>query len=132
MRGDGSAERTCPSSTCSVGHLLIGLSGPDGRIGYLNPPLEVDRDFIESASSRTNDRPEARFRFASPCVEEKCQQWTGVSCGVISLVLQQTPPRTTDEKDLPACAIRPSCRWFWQEGRSACDVCPEILHTRTV
>jgi hypothetical protein len=130
MRRDASAERTCPSSTCSVGHFLIGLPGPDGRIGYLSPPLEVDTEFIESASARTNDRPEARFRFASPCVKEKCQQWTGASCGVISLVLQKTRPKKVSEKDLPECAIRSSCRWFWQEGGSACGVCPEILHTR--
>ena len=27
---------------------------------------------------------------------------------------------------LPRCAIRPTCRWFRQEGREACLRCPQV------
>jgi hypothetical protein len=28
---------------------------------------------------------------------------------------------------LPACTIRPECRWFRREGRAACLRCPQII-----
>jgi hypothetical protein len=30
-------------------------------------------------------------------------------------------------ESLPACRIRPDCRWFVQEGRAACLRCPQIV-----
>jgi hypothetical protein len=31
------------------------------------------------------------------------------------------------ESPLPACRIRPTCRWFLQEGKAACQRCPQIV-----
>ena len=28
---------------------------------------------------------------------------------------------------LPACRIRPECRWYRQEGRPACMRCPQVV-----
>src|SRR5437763_115569 len=28
---------------------------------------------------------------------------------------------------LPRCGIRPRCRWFAQNGRAACEVCPLVV-----
>jgi hypothetical protein len=28
---------------------------------------------------------------------------------------------------LPPCQIRPTCRWFRQEGRNACLRCPQVV-----
>jgi hypothetical protein len=28
---------------------------------------------------------------------------------------------------LPACAIRPACRWWQQEGKAACQRCPQVV-----
>ena len=30
-------------------------------------------------------------------------------------------------KALPACQLRPDCRWWQQEGKSACFRCPAIM-----
>jgi hypothetical protein len=30
-------------------------------------------------------------------------------------------------EDLPACRIRPACRWWLQEGKAACLRCPLIV-----
>jgi hypothetical protein len=31
---------------------------------------------------------------------------------------------------VPACAIRPNCRWWQQEGKAACLRCPGIVTER--
>ncbi len=28
---------------------------------------------------------------------------------------------------LPRCAIRPTCRWFREQGRAACIRCPQVV-----
>jgi hypothetical protein len=121
------AAKTCPSSTCSPGHQLIGVVGPTGHMGYVSPPLEIDADFVERASRRTDVPPEARFRFAGPCVESRCAQWSEGACSVISRVVEHVDSPTADA--LPVCGIRSSCRWFSQEGRAACERCPLVTRS---
>jgi hypothetical protein len=122
--GAGPAERTCPSSSCEPGAKLIGVVNADGTVGYVSPPLEIDVDFVERA--RQGRTPEKRFRFASPCVEARCAQWTGSRCGVIDTVLS-TPDRPPVPERLPRCGIRSSCRWYAQSGAEACAVCPLVV-----
>jgi hypothetical protein len=120
------AGRTCPSAPCEEGSILIGIVGRDNRVGYVNPPLPLNESFMEQVHSRSRT-PQERFRFASPCTEGRCVQWTGDRCGVIELVLAQSSDVNTDAESLPPCGIRASCRWFEQEGRSACKVCPLVV-----
>lgn len=126
-RVEGRDRRVCPSSTCEQGSILLGIVRADGRIAYLNPGIEVDEEFIETA--RKGRSPEKRFRFAAPCVEEKCTQWTGSRCGAIehAVALQDEQLLPEASEQLPNCAIRPSCRWFSQIGVRACRVCPFVI-----
>lgn len=118
--GDGD-DLLCPSAPCEPGALLLGLVGGDGRVGYLRPALEIDEDFIAKAlSGRT---PEKRFRFAQPCRESGCQHWGDGRCGVADAATESDE----GEGALPACAIRPRCRWFAQSGASACRNCPTVV-----
>jgi hypothetical protein len=92
----------------------------------LTPPLTIDDSFV--ATARRGRSPEKRFRFAAPCVEEHCAQWTGSRCGVIDAVLATDVRGADDEaSSLPRCAIRSSCRWFAQSGAGACGVCPLVI-----
>jgi hypothetical protein len=104
---------------------LLGIIGTNGRVGYLTPSTTVDAEFDTMA--RRAGPPEERFRFASPCVENGCAQWTGTRCGVIDAVLAVDELREHAAAELPRCAIRPSCRWFAQSGAAACAVCPLII-----
>lgn len=117
-------ERTCPSYSCEPGAKLIGVVKGDGTIGYVSPPLEIDVDFVERA--RRGRTPEKRFRFAGPCVEGRCEHWTGSRCGVIDTVLT-TPDRPPEPERLPRCGIRSSCRWYAQSGAEACGACPLVV-----
>jgi hypothetical protein len=120
---DEEAPALCPSARAEPGAGLLGVIGEDGRVQYLKDWLEIDQAFIDEVSP--HGRPEQRFRFAGRCVEGGCAQWTGHRCGVIDKVQQLTPP--DGEHSVPACAIRPACRWYRQSGPEACHVCPMII-----
>jgi hypothetical protein len=104
---------------------------PDGTVGFITPPLQIDEDFVQRAKQGRD--PEKRFRFSGTCVESGCKQWTGSRCGVIDRVLAAgvTPPPVVasagTRASLPQCAIRSTCRWFAQSGAAACRVCPLIV-----
>lgn len=124
--GEPGPGLTCPSSRCEPGATLLGVVNADGTVGYISPALTIDEDFV--ATARRGRTPESRFRFAGPCVESGCRQWTGSSCGVIERVLEaDLAEAAPDRGSLPHCSIRSSCRWFAQEGAAACAVCPLVI-----
>jgi hypothetical protein len=118
------AEKTCPSRACEEGVALLGVMTPSGHLAYINPSRLVDADFV--AKARSQGRPESRFRFSGPCVEDSCPQWTGSACRIADVVTKGMTDGARARR-LPACTIRPSCRWFSQRGRSACTACPTIV-----
>ncbi|HEU5062244.1 MAG TPA: hypothetical protein VFT79_03700 [Solirubrobacterales bacterium] len=123
---DGEGDREdllCPSAPCEPGALLLGLVGGDGRVGYVRPALEVDEDFV--AKALAGRAPEKRFRFAQPCRESGCHFWSEGRCGVADAAAESE--EADGEGSLPACAIRPRCRWFAQAGASACRGCPTVV-----
>lgn len=124
--GAARAETTCPSSLCAPGHQLLGIVRPDGTVAALRQPLTVDAEFAARASAPGLRPPEARFRFAGPCVGAACIQWEGA-------VLSQRrdgghrPPGGSGRRGraaLPACAVRSTCRWWLQGGAAVCRVSP--------
>lgn len=123
---------TCPSGRCREGAVLVGIVGPDGRLGYVTPALPIDAEFV--ARTRTGRTPESRFRFGEPCAEGRCGHWGGDRCGLITELLDS--PRGAAEGSaarvmpLPRCGIRASCRWFRERGPDACAICPLVVHTR--
>ena len=122
---------TCPSSSCEPGNLLLGIVGPDGRLAQLQPPIRVDEDFVQRASGPGLRAPEARFRFAGPCVRSGCNHWSEGRCG-LGDAAAKAATRLPEPERLPRCSIRKSCQWFAQAGAAACRVCPTIVRTREV
>ncbi len=114
----------CPSGRCRAGSQLIGVVGRDGRVGYVTPALELSDTFCETANAGRN--PQARFRFTEPCAEDDCAQWDGNGCGLIDQLLATNAPHES-RTALPRCGIRGACRWFAQEGRAACGICPLVI-----
>jgi hypothetical protein len=119
--------KTCPSARCNPGASLLGVLGSDGRIKHARTAMTIDADFV--ARAQAHGPPEARFRFASPCVEGKCEQWSGNACGVVEKVLahiEAVAPELARD-DLPPCTIRQTCRWYSQSGEKACKVCDLVV-----
>ncbi|QDL91151.1 hypothetical protein FDP22_04760 [Paroceanicella profunda] len=104
--------------------LLIGVVDETGHVGLLGRPLPVDAAFLAATRARSVHSPEARFRFAGGCVEGRCRQWTGRRCGLIARLVEDAAPAGAA---LRPCGIRADCRWFAEQGPSACAVCPEVV-----
>lgn len=121
---EGSAAQACPSARAEAGNLLFGRVNGD-RVERLATPLPVEQGFIDALAAR--GPPEQRFRFAGRCVEGACAQWQDGACGVIRRVLAE---RQVAAESLPACALRPACRWFGQEGAVACAACALVVTDR--
>jgi len=119
------SPKTCPSGACGEGALLLGVMTSSGRLAYVNPPVPVDAGFAAREAERGT--PERRYRFASPCAEGGCPQWTGCGCGIADMAAGGAPVNLGLPRTLPACGIRHSCRWYYQRGPAACAVCPLIV-----
>jgi hypothetical protein len=118
----------CPSARCEPGATLLGIVNTDGTVGFVSPEAQVDETFVEIA--HRGRAPESRFRFAAPCQEGACRHWSGHECRLISTIRDEAIAHGVagDRKGrVPACAIRPRCRWYAQEGLDACRVCPMVV-----
>jgi len=115
----------CPSSRAKPGALLLGVRQKEGTISILPQALPVDEHFLQDVHQDPTP-PEQRFRFSNKCVESGCEQWTGKSCGVIERVIEFLDQVPVQEA-LPACSIRPKCRWYEQQKGEACRICPYVL-----
>ncbi|WP_133054047.1 hypothetical protein [Niastella yeongjuensis] len=120
-----SKKHVCPSAPLYEGSRLLGIVNENNEVSILTEPMEIDDVFIASASK--GKLPEQKFRFTNKCVKSGCKQWTGEQCGVIKRVLENIE-QSTIKNELPECNIRSECRWFDQEGISACKVCTSIKY----
>lgn len=122
----GPAGKTCPSTSCREGALLLAVMTQRGSLAYIHPPTPVDAAFVAREVARGN--PDQRFRFAGPCIEDGCPQWAGTRCAIGDMAAKAVDlGMPTSRQHLPACSIRHSCRWYFQQGAAACAACPFIV-----
>ena len=100
---------------------VVGGTSEAPQVSYLNEPLPVTDDVLRLAGGV---KPTEVFRFAAQCEEKACRHFDGAQCRLASRIVQILPAVT---EGLPACLIRPTCRWYQQEGRPACVRCPQIV-----
>lgn len=129
MASEAEAHR-CPSYSADGADLIVGAVGPGGRVGTLVPPLPVDAGRLGRLRATHGALLEERLRFSGACQSGGCTNWRDDACGVIADVLDAQPVPVRIER-LPACAIRSTCQWWHEHGRSACGVCPTVV-TATV
>ena len=132
-RADGRSA-TCPSAPPKPGSALLGVVTGKGQVAYVNPPVPVSQEMLDSFS-RNGIPIENRMRFSGHCMEHRCVQWTGAPgagrCGLIDHALGELNI-TESAATLPHCSIRATCRWFAQHKRAACAACPEIIRRPTL
>jgi hypothetical protein len=97
-----------------------------GRVANVLTPLTVDAAFIELAQA--HGPLGQRFRFSAPCAEGRCSHWGEGRCGLVGRLGDAAAQAGAPAAGaLPACAIRPHCRWWQQRGAAACAVCSMVL-----
>jgi hypothetical protein len=64
------------------------------------------------------------LRLAAPCAERHCRHFSGQHCTLASRIVARLPA-VVDR--LAPCALRPTCRWWDQEGPAACRRCPQVI-----
>jgi hypothetical protein len=118
----------CPSAQPDMeGSRVLGVVGGTAeapQLAYLNEYLDVTEEILASTAPVN---PTQVFRFAARCEEKACRHFDGAKCQLATRIVQILPAVT---EALPACLIRPTCRWYQQEGRAACMRCPQVVTER--
>jgi hypothetical protein len=100
---------------------VVGGTVAEPRVGYLAEPLPVTEHLLSLVEPVA---PSEVLRFAAPCAGDSCQHFDGQNCLLVSKAVALLPAVVPV---LPPCKIRPSCRWWRQEGRAACMRCPQVV-----
>jgi hypothetical protein len=115
----------CPSAQPDMADVqVLGVMMRDGaepRLAYLDDALPATPDLLATAAPVAVSQV---FRLSARCEEQKCTHFDGTRCQ-LAVRIANMLPEVVDH--LPACNIRPECRWFRQEGRAACLRCPQII-----
>jgi hypothetical protein len=115
----------CPSAQPEMAdsRVLGVVGGEPGalEIAYLNETLPVTQGLL---SLTAPFKPTEVFRFSATCEGTACCHFDGSQCRLVTRIVQLLPAVT---EVLPACLIRPACRWHKQEGKAACLRCPQIV-----
>jgi hypothetical protein len=115
----------CPSARPEMeGSVVFGVivgTSEEPRLAHLTEPRLVTDDLLALADPVT---PTEIFRFAAVCAGDDCQHFDGAKCRIATRIVESFP---TVSEQLPPCSIRSTCRWWQQEGKSACMRCPQIV-----
>jgi hypothetical protein len=116
----------CPSAQPGPGAAVIGVvTDRDGQrqVGYLTEPQPVTAPLLALAGQRV---PTEVLRIAAPCMGDGCKHFASGACKLVTRIVASFDPVVGG---LPPCGIRPTCRWFRQEGPAACVRCPQVVTT---
>lgn len=115
----------CPSAQPDWdGALAIGIvngTTDAPRVRTLETPLAVTPELLTLAAPV---QPTEVFRFAAPCLKESCKHFQQGTCHLANKIAKLLP-RVSDR--FAICKVRARCRWFSQEGRAACERCPQVV-----
>jgi hypothetical protein len=115
----------CPSAQPGMADVrILGVISREGeapRLDYVTEVVEATQEILEAAKPVAVSQI---FRLAARCEESKCTHFDGARCQLAVRITKLLPEV---DQTLPTCVIRPECRWFRQEGRSACLRCPQIM-----
>jgi hypothetical protein len=100
---------------------VISAGTDEPRVAYLSERVPATPELLAQAAPAA---PGEVFRLAARCETSKCTHFDGERCQLATRIVEMLPEVA---ENLPPCIIRRSCRWYHQEGRSACARCPQIV-----
>jgi hypothetical protein len=102
---------------------VVGGTAERPQVAYLTTPQPLTQEIRAICSPAT---PAEVLRIATPCVRYRCIHFEAENCTLAQRIIQILPP-VVDQ--IPACKLRPECRWWVQEGKAACLRCPQVVRT---
>ena len=123
-------QTLCPSAQPDmVGSKVFGVVGGTAEapeVAYLAEPQPVTDELLALARPVT---PTEVFRIAAPCSGGGCKHFSAEQskCNLVEKTVRWA---SGGVEKLPACSIRPDCKWWQQEGRAACMRCPQVVTDR--
>jgi hypothetical protein len=122
-------DLTCPSARPDQdGAQVFGIVGGsvvEPRVGYLETAVPATTELLATSSPVT---PEEVFRISGACAQDACVHFEGGGCSLGSRLVSLGMPVVGKA---PRCAVRSTCRWWAENGVSACLRCPAVV-TRDV
>jgi len=100
---------------------VVGGSAAEPRVSSLSEPLPVTNELLALSGPVS---PTEVFRFAAPCHCTGCAHFAEQKCTLVERIVQLVPEVV---EQLPFCLIRNECRWWQQEGKAACQRCPQVV-----
>ncbi len=120
----------CPSADTEMsGSVIFGIvvgTPEEPHVVHLDRVKQIPPELLEIDSPV---KPTEIFRIAATCIEGGCQHFDGTNCRLTERIIDGLPA-VTDR--LPACAIRSTCRWWYQEGKEACFRCQQVVRDNYV
>jgi hypothetical protein len=125
MRQESGPRLSCPSAQPNqTDSAVIGVVGrQDGKPHVSLLPESVSLHSVAHLIPDTIPVTEV-LRLAAPCAERHCSHFNDQRCTLATRIVSRLPV-VVDR--LSPCALRPSCRWWRQEGPAACRRCPQIV-----
>jgi len=102
---------------------VVGGTAERPQVAYLTAPQPLTQEIRQLCSPAT---PAEVLRIATPCVRYRCIHFEAENCTLAQRIIRILPP-VVDQ--IPACKLRPDCRWWVQEGKAACLRCPQVVRT---
>ena len=122
---DGKTNLLCPSAQPDMDDArvfaVVAGTPEEPRVAYLKQNAVVTDEMIGQLDGL---EPTQVFRYSARCEESRCAQFCEGRCSLGQRIADQLAPVI---EDLPSCQIRPSCRWYAEQGGAACRRCPQIV-----
>jgi len=111
----------CPSYPRAAARLEIGCKSAAGSVEFHETPIQL-RPTKKAGAAQFDLALQDSSRYAGPCVSSSCSNWSdGCQLGRRIALL--------GHEDGEACAIAENCRWFAENGASACNTCKMITYS---
>jgi len=102
---------------------VVGGTAERPQVAYLQATQPLSPEIVSLCAPAT---PAEVLRIATPCVGYRCENFEDDKCTLAQRIVQILPCVV---ESVPACKLRPDCRWWVQEGPAACMRCPQVVRT---
>jgi hypothetical protein len=125
LRDEEGCVRRCPSAQPDMEDVrvlgVVQRKSDQRQVAYVDEAVRVTAELLHALDGV---EPTQVLRFSAKCEVAKCMHFDGSRCQLATRVVRLLP-EVVDK--LPACTIRPTCRWYLQEGPAACVRCPQVV-----